>query len=336
MTCFRLLAALGAGLLMMIGLPTSAATPTLTVYTYASFVSDWGPGPLIEPAFEAHCGCDLKFVGVEDGAALLGRLKLEGGRSSADVILGLDTSLVTEAQQTGLLEPHGLNLDTIDFALSWSDPVFIPYDFGYFGFVYDSEKLANPPTSLRALVNQPQGPRIIIQDPRTSTPGLGLLLWVRKIFGDNDMSAWAALSPRIVTVTKGWSEAYGLFLKGEAPMVLSYTTSPAYHRHVEQTDQYRVAMFEEGHYQQIEVAARLAHSAQPELAKDFLQFLLSDEVQAILPTSNWMLPAVHTEQALPEAFRDDELPRTSLSFEPSEVSTERRHWIKRWLTTLAQ
>lgn len=336
MTCFRLLAALGAGLLMMIGLPTSAATPTLTVYTYASFVSDWGPGPLIEPAFEAHCGCDLKFVGVEDGAALLGRLKLEGSRSSADVILGLDTSLVTEAQQTGLLEPHGLNLDTIDFALSWSDPVFIPYDFGYFGFVYDSEKLANPPTSLRALVNQPQGPRIIIQDPRTSTPGLGLLLWVRKIFGDNDMSAWAALSPRIVTVTKGWSEAYGLFLKGEAPMVLSYTTSPAYHRHVEQTDQYRVAMFEEGHYQQIEVAARLAHSAQPELAKDFLQFLLSDEVQAILPTSNWMLPAVHTEQALPEAFRDDELPRTSLSFEPSEVSTERRHWIKRWLTTLAQ
>ena len=336
MTCFRLLAALGAGLLMMIGLPTSAATPTLTVYTYASFVSDWGPGPLIEPAFEAHCGCDLKFVGVEDGAALLGRLKLEGSRSSADVILGLDTSLVTEAQQTGLLEPHGLNLDTIDFALSWSDPVFIPYDFGYFGFVYDSEKLANPPTSLRALVNQPQGPRIIIQDPRTSTPGLGLLLWVRKIFGDNDMSAWAALSPRIVTVTKGWSEAYGLFLKGEAPMVLSYTTSPAYHRHVEQTDQYRVAMFEEGHYQQIEVAARLAHSAQPELAKDFLQFLLSDEVQAILPTSNWMLPAVHTEQALPEAFRDNELPRTSLSFEPSEVSTERRHWIKRWLTTLAQ
>ena len=95
MTCFRLLAALGAGLLVMIGLPTSAATPTLTVYTYASFVSDWGPGPLIEPAFEAHCGCDLKFVGVEDGAALLGRLKLEGSRSSADVILGLDTSLVT-------------------------------------------------------------------------------------------------------------------------------------------------------------------------------------------------------------------------------------------------
>ena len=119
-------------------------------------------------------------------------------------------------------------------------------------------------------------------------------------------------------------------------MVLSYTTSPAYHRHVEKTDQYRVAMFEEGHYQQVEVAARLAHSAQPKLAKDFLRFLLSDEVQSILPTSNWMLPAVHTDQALPEAFRDDELPRKSLSFAPTKVSAERKRWIKRWLTTLAR
>ena len=59
MTYFRLLAVVGAGLLTINGPPASAATPTLTVYTYASFVSDWGPGPLIEPAFEAHCGCDL-------------------------------------------------------------------------------------------------------------------------------------------------------------------------------------------------------------------------------------------------------------------------------------
>ena len=34
-------------------------------------------------------------------------------------------------------------------------------------------------------------------------------------------------------MTQGWSEAYGLFLKGEADMVLSYTTSPAYHIAVE-------------------------------------------------------------------------------------------------------
>ena len=74
---------------------TSAAvaeTPVLTVYTYDSFISDWGPGPAVESAFEARCGCDLQMIGAGDGAALLSRLRLEGTRTEADVVLGLDTN----------------------------------------------------------------------------------------------------------------------------------------------------------------------------------------------------------------------------------------------------
>lgn len=70
---------------------------------------------------------------------------------------------------------------------------------------------------------------MIYQDPRTSTPGLGLLLWMQKVYGDDAPQAWQKLAKKTVTVTKGWSEAYGLFLKGESDLVLSYTTSPAYH-----------------------------------------------------------------------------------------------------------
>ena len=33
--------------------------PVLTVYTYNSFTSEWGPGPALEKAFEADCACDL-------------------------------------------------------------------------------------------------------------------------------------------------------------------------------------------------------------------------------------------------------------------------------------
>ena len=52
--------------------------PTLTVYTYESFTAEWGPGPQVEKAFEAQCGCDLTFVAVADGVALLNRVRLEG------------------------------------------------------------------------------------------------------------------------------------------------------------------------------------------------------------------------------------------------------------------
>jgi hypothetical protein len=55
--------------------------------------------------------------------------------------------------------------------------------------------------------------KIVIQDPRTSTPGLGLLLWVKAVYGDEAVEAWAKLQKRVLTVTPGWSEAYGLFTK---------------------------------------------------------------------------------------------------------------------------
>ena len=49
-------------------------------------------------------------------------------------------------------------------------------------------------------------------------------------------------------------------------MALAYTTSPAYHLIAENDDGKAAAIFEEGHYLQIEVAAMTAASDQPELA----------------------------------------------------------------------
>ncbi len=72
-------------------------------------------------------------------------------------------------------------------------------------------KLANPPKSLKELVESPQKWRVIYEDPRTSTRGLGLLLWMQKVYGDKAPEAWQKLAAKTVTVTKGWSEAYGLF-----------------------------------------------------------------------------------------------------------------------------
>ncbi|MCB1719599.1 MAG: thiamine ABC transporter substrate-binding protein, partial [Candidatus Competibacteraceae bacterium] len=65
------------------------AAGKLTVYTYESFTAEWGPGPIVEKAFEETCGCDIEFVSVADGVALLNRLKLEGAATEADIVLGL-------------------------------------------------------------------------------------------------------------------------------------------------------------------------------------------------------------------------------------------------------
>ncbi len=328
---------LGVGLLMLImSFTAPAATPTLVVSTYDSFTSEWGPGPQVKAAFEARCSCTLDLVGLEDGVSMLNRLKLEGNNTRADVLLGLDTSLTAEARASGLFDTHGMVLGKSSLPGLWQDDLFLPYDYGYFAFVYNREQLTNPPSSLRQLVEDEQGPSILVQDPRTSTPGLGLLLWIKKIYGDEADAAWARLSQRIVTVSKGWSEAYGLFLKGEADMVLSYTTSPAYHIIAEKDSRFSAARFSEGHYQQIEVAGLVESSQQKQLAREFLRFMLSEDFQTIIPTTNWMYPVLLANDRLPADFEQLIDPSPALLLDEKLVASKRKAWIDEWLEVMSR
>lgn len=311
---------------------TAQDRPTLEVYTYDSFVSEWGPGPRIEEAFEGQCDCDLRFTALGDGAALLSRLELEGARTDADVVLGLDTNLMAEARATEMLAPSGLDDMEYDLPIDWSDDTFVPYDWGYFAFVHRDE--FDAPSDFRALGESDA--TIVIQDPRSSTPGLGLLLWIKEAYGDEAPAIWEALSDNIVTVTAGWSEAYNLFLEGEADMVLSYTTSPAYHLVAEQDDGFAAAAFDEGHYMQIEVAAALSATSEPELARAFLTFLAGEDAQAILPVTNWMYPVVTPPEGLPEGFDDLVTPETSLLVSPDESGELAREALDEWLDALGR
>ncbi|EGQ7896536.1 thiamine ABC transporter substrate binding subunit [Vibrio parahaemolyticus] len=309
-----------------------AAENTLTIYTYDSFAADWGPGPKIEQAFEAKCGCDVNFVALDDGVSILNRLRLEGGNSKADIVLGLDNNLMAEAKKTGLLTEH--NVDTANTVLpnGWSDTTLVPYDYGYFAFVYNKEKLANPPKSMKELVETRDDLKVIYQDPRTSTPGQGLMLWMKSIYGDDVTQAWQKLASKTVTVTKGWSEAYSMFLNGESDLVLSYTTSPAYHLIAENDSKFATANFAEGHYMQVEVAAKVKGSKNSELADKFMNFILSDEFQSAMPTGNWMYPVTDVE--LPKGFETLSVPSKSLSFSADEVAKMRKSWIREWQSAL--
>lgn len=315
-------------LLMLLSLPALAAKPLLTVYTYDSFSAEWGPGPAVKKAFETQCGCELRYVALEDGVSLLNRLRMEGKNSKADVVLGLDNNLLQAAQQTGLFAKSGVDTRTLALPGGWQDQTFVPFDYGYFAFVYDKKRLKNPPTSLKELVESPEKWRVIYEDPRTSTPGLGLLLWMQKVYGDNAPEAWQKLARKTVTVTKGWSEAYGLFLKGEGDLVLSYTTSPAYHLIEEKKENYAAAPFAEGHYLQVEVAAQLASSKQPKLAQQFMQFMLTPAFQNAIPTGNWMYPVIKSD--LPADFQTLSVPQTALQYSPQEVAQQRANWISAW------
>ena len=317
----------------------AAEKPELVIYTYDSFASEWGPGPQIKTAFEKDCDCTVSFVGLDSSVGILGRIQLEGENSKADIALGLDTSLTAIAAKTGLFAPHQIdtsaNLSLPADIGGWSDQYFLPYDWGYFAFNYDKSRLADAPDSFDALVSAENDLKIVIQDPRTATPGLGLMLWVAAVYGEEAESYWQKLAPKIVTVTKGWWDAYSMFLEGEADMVLSYSTSPAYHLIAENKDNFAAASFDEGHYMQIEVAAILKSSTKQALARKFLARLMEADMQSILPTTNWMYPAAASGN-VPAAFDTLITPAKSHLFAPEMVAQNRDKWIAEWVKGLSQ
>jgi thiamine transport system substrate-binding protein len=314
----------------------AADPPALTVYTYGSFTGKYGPGPAIKKTFEAGCACKLDFVALDDGVALLSRLKLEGASSRADIVLGLDMNLIAEARATGLFAPHGLDTAKLTLPVAWTDPIFAPFDYGHFAVVYDREKMALPPASLKDLVEGDPAQKIVIADPRTSTVGLGLMLWVRAVYGDQAEAAWTKLRGRVLTVTKGWSESYGLFTKGETPMVLSYTTSPAYHMIAEKKDRYQAAAFAEGHYLQVEIAGMTANAKQPTLARQFMAFMVGPGFQDEMATGNWMFPVSPPSKGLPPEFDRLVKPAKTLLLPPEAVAANRRAWTDEWLRAMVR
>lgn len=309
-----------------------ADAPVLTVYAPDYFASEWGPGPSIEAAFEKECNCDLQFKTGD----VLSRIILEGARSEADVVIGLNTDVTKKARETGLFAAHGQDNSQLTLPLTWTDQVFLPFNYGHTAFVYNAEKLREAPQSFDALIHSNDDLKVIIQDPRSSISGLALVLWVKAVFGEESENVWEKLAPKILTVTKGWSEAYGLFTEGEADMVLSYTTSPAYHIVAEGDLTKKAAIFPEGHYLMVELAAKLKGTDNPELADAFLAFIMTDTFQNLIPEGNWSLPAALEVSEWPQAFQELPLPEKVLFYSEEEAATLRGVAIEEWRRALSK
>lgn len=311
-----------------------AESKLITIYTYSSFASEkWGAGPKLKSAFEQLSPqCKIQYVPVSGSGALFNRIRLEGKKTKADMVIGLNNFMLDAAKKTKLFAKSHVNLNKI--SSPFKDQTFIPYGFAEYAFIYDKHKLKNPPKSLKELIDR-QDLRVIYQDPRTSAVGQGFIAWMNNIYQPNEIQqAWKKLAKHTVTVGKGWSETYGAFLKGESDLVLSYNTSPLYHLLNENKDNYVATNFSEASIAQVEFSAILkGHESQ--CASDFMQYLVSPEAQKILSTYNVMLPIVDNI-SVPEYEALKQKTLNSQLLMPIIPQKQMKAWINTWQRTLSE
>lgn len=323
----------------------NAQTPKLVVYTYDSFAS-WGPAAFIEEEFEKAYDVDVEFVATADSRAMLVKLisEREAGERGADVFIGVEAADLARAKGHNLftcgLTPGDLpNLATVpEDLLVDPENCMIPYEHGYITFVYDSEVLATAevPRTFEELLGTRYRKMLILEDPRTSSPGLSFLLWTIHQFGDPGyLDYWRGLLPNVLTIAGGWSEAYDLFLAGEAPVVLSFSTDTAYSVIEGGSARYRIMLLNNQGYRNIYLMGIVRGTELGELAKEFLDFVLSSEVQQKIPTTEWMFPA-NPAALLPVLwYQHAVVPPQPVMLSPEEVGENLDRWLREWARVVA-
>ena len=266
---------------ILITISSISAKEVLVVGTYDSFSAEWGPGPVIETEFEKNCNCDVQYVSTSQAGTLANEIFLK----DKDVILGV--------------EMHEFDYTSENWNI---------YDYGYFSFIYNEETLKDIPNSFEELINQ-KNLKIVVQDPRTSPVGLGLLRWMKLTHPDNFPSILKKFNNNVLTYTPGWSEAYGIFLEGKADLVLSYSTSPFYHQEYEDEYKYKAIEFTDGHLATKEIVYVRPDSEKQKLGKEFVEFMMRDDIQKIIAQMNIMYPASENDNNIPDKMRQLKKPK---------------------------
>jgi thiamine transport system substrate-binding protein len=277
--------------------------PELRIYTYSSFATTWGPGPLLKKAFEEECNCTVKWLTANDSRTIIQKIELQKNSEPADLILGLDFLDTKIASERLSIKPSSVpSLNSIN----WSEVIlktdntetskagWVPFDWGLLTFnTHKDDTLFSQVKKLDDLLDPKFKSALAIEDPRTSSPGLLFLFWLFTIKGeDQAVDYLKKLAPNVHSYGSSWSTSYGLFTEGQAKAVFSYTTSPVYHLIEEKKSNFMAINFEEPLPMHIEYGGILNSCSQCELADKFLIFLLRPKAQQILMTKNFMYPVI--------------------------------------------
>jgi thiamine transport system substrate-binding protein len=306
------------------------APARLTVYTYSSF-----PQILtakITQHFKDGNSLKVNFKSFSDTGPLFNQLVLEKKAPHADVVIGLDHNYLPKVKAEKLLEPYKpqaaakLKRDIV------FDPSFnlIPFDYGYVVLNYNREQLTQLPRTHLDLTRPEYREKIILENPLTSSLGQIFLLTTIALYGEPGyLDYWRKLKPNLLTITPGWDEAYGMYTGGEAPIVLSYTTSPVYHLLHEHTEKYRPLILDQAAYAQIEGVGIVRNASNPKAARQLVEYLLTPELQKLIPESQFMYP-VRTDVTLPDSFRIAGKVKNILNIPPAKVNANLQRWLAEW------
>jgi len=316
--------------------PKSISGQTITLVTHDSFVLSDG----VLDAFTRATGVGVVQRAAGDTGQMVATAILTGGNPLGDVMFGVDNTFLQRALDADLFEPYvspglsgvpeGLRLD--------SRHRVTPIDYGDVCINYWIDRFDDdlpPPQSLADLADPAYRGLLVVQNPETSSPGLGFLLATISEYGNGWEDYWRALRDNDVLVTAGWEEAYyGAFVSGggDRPIVVSYASSPP--AEIVYADppvtEAPTGVITDTCFRQVEFAGILSGTKHRTASEALIDFMLTPAFQEDLPLSMFVYPAVMST-ALPRVFVDHvDTPVAPHHLDPATIGANRNMWTERW------
>lgn len=329
-------------LALLAGCGGTASPQTLTVMTHDSFaVSE----PLVAE-FEKQNNVKISFLKSGDAGAALNRAILAKDSPLADVFFGVDNTFLSRALEAGIFLPYAApSLADIpaEFRMD-SENRLLPVDYGDICLNYDKAYFAQKnlplPQSLDDLAKPAYKGLLVVENPATSSPGLGFLLATVAQFGpDKYLDYWRALRANGVVVVSGWETAYytnfsGSSGKGSQPLVVSYGSSPVAEvvfANPPLKEAPTGAITAPGMcFRQVEFAGILKGTKQRALAEKFVNWMLSPAFQEDMPMQMFVFP-VNSKAKIPAEFQQfTQVPEKPARLDPQKIASGRDGWISAW------
>jgi len=283
---------------------------TLKVYVSSSYLMVGGFWDAIARSFEKKSDCELKAIAFENPASLLRQLRTDN-RSSAQVVIGADRIRWNEFRD--FAEPSdgwvAKGSDRLKPELMVPEK-FLPIAYSYLTFLADREHLKRlgltEPRELADLLQPEWRHQFIVEDAKSSSAGLALLLYSHTTVRYNTWIFWRRLKSQWLTLAPDDQTALQAFEHEQAPLVWTYSSREALYRTKNRSkDRYHSVELSDGLPINSEgaflIRGGINNPEEKKLAQSFLEFLISSEVQEKVATKLWMYP-VRTKVALPSEY----------------------------------
>ncbi|MEM3341383.1 MAG: thiamine ABC transporter substrate-binding protein [Thermoplasmata archaeon] len=303
--------------------------PDLVIYSYDSFAA---MADAVVKKFESQTGLKVKLYLYEDGGSVITQAEAEKGKPKADLLIGIDNSLLARSRKAGILEPYTPPSyqkipDWLKFDSSGN---LTPFDYGYIAIAYNSSALQEPPRNFTDLTDPKYAGKILLQDPSSSTVGASFMMYCAIMSGENYTTFLQGLKGNVKAIKSGWYSSFKDFEAGEAPMFVSYSTDLAYSVHEYGNTKYNVTIPSNTGYAQIEGMGIVKGAAHRTAAEQFIEFALSPAFQQEIPLNNWMLPVI-PDTPLPQVFKDYVvIPSANCTVDSNYLAANYETWLTQW------